>query len=75
MVPVERNAAGVMPYRTASTAATTTAATATRTMTTTTHTFHVHADAVTLSHLQAVPGNGGAQCSMHSRPGDQSPSA
>jgi hypothetical protein len=65
MIAVERNAAGVMPYRTASTTTTasttasTTAATATRTMTTTTHTFHVHAVAVTLSYLQAMPGSGG----------------
>jgi hypothetical protein len=64
MVAIERNAAGVVPYRTTSatsSAAPTTASTAARTMATTTHTFHVHAVAVTLSHLQAMPGSGGTQ--------------
>jgi hypothetical protein len=77
MVAVERNTAGVMPYRTAATspaaASTTTASTAARTMATTTHTFHIHAVAVTLSILQALSEGGGTHCSVRERPGDQLP--
>jgi hypothetical protein len=73
MVAVERDAAGVVPYRAASSAPTAAASTATRTMTTTTHTFHIHAAAVTLSHLQAMPGSGGTRHLSHGRPEDHSP--
>ena len=78
VVAVERDAAGVMADRTASSAtaaASTTASTAARTMATSTHTFHVHAVAVTLSRLQAMPGSGGTHRLLRGRPGDQFPSA